>query len=91
MNAVGLDGAGNFDQILVEHGHEGDVVLGGELGKYLVEGLDVFGAVVGRERDSGQQNPDVRGFERRQHLVQIAASLLREAGRASRRCRRTRR
>ncbi len=38
--------------------------------------LDVVGAVVGRQGDAGEQDFDVRVFERGQHLVEIAAGLV---------------
>ena len=50
MNAVALDGAGNVDQIFVDHGHEGDVVLGREIAKDLVE---VTGCSPGRSWAAG--------------------------------------
>ena len=57
MDAVGLDGAGNVDQILVDHGHKGGVVLGCHVAKNLLEsalnlaeaGERVAGIVAGGE------------------------------------------
>jgi len=73
VDAVGLNGAGDADQILVDHGNKGDVVLLGEVAEDLVEGVDVVGAVVGGQGDAGEQYLDMRGFEGVEHLVQVAA------------------
>lgn len=73
MDAIGLNGSGNMNEVFVEHGDEGGVVLGGERGEDLVEGLDIVGAIVGREGDAGQQDFDVRAFEHGQNLVEIVA------------------
>jgi len=73
MDAVLLDGAGDVDEVLVEHGYEGGVVLGGEIAKGLVEGLDVVGAVVGRQGDAGEQDLDVCGFKGGEHGIKIVA------------------
>jgi len=75
MDAVALDCAGNVDQVFVNHGHEGRVVLGGEVAEDLLELLDVLRAVVGGEGDGGEQDFDVRVFERGQDLVEVAAGL----------------
>ncbi len=77
MDAVGLDGAGDVDEVFVEHGHEGGVVLGGEIAEDLLEGVDVIAAVVGRQGDAGQQDLDVSGFERGEDGVEIAARPIR--------------
>ena len=53
VDAVSLNGIRNANQILVEHGNQRGVVLCGESGKDLLEGVDVVGAVVGREGDTG--------------------------------------
>ena len=71
MYAVLLDGAGDVDEVFVQHGDEGRVVLRGEIAKGLVEGVDVVGAVVGRKGDAGEQNLDVRGFKGGQHGIEI--------------------
>ena len=76
MNAVRLDGVGDMDQVLVDHGHKGDVCLRGQVAEDLIEGLDVVGPVVGRQGDAGEQNFDVRGFERGQDLIEVAAGLI---------------
>ena len=52
MYAVLLDGSWDVDEILVEHGDERRVVLGGEVAEGLIEGMDVVGTVVGREGDA---------------------------------------
>ena len=41
MNAVGLDAAGDWNQVFVNHGHKGDVVVSGEGAEKLLEGLDI--------------------------------------------------
>ena len=76
MDAVLLDGAGDVDEILVDHGHKRNVMPGGEVTEDLLERVDVVGAVVGREGDAGQQDFDVRGFKGGQDLVKIAAGLV---------------
>jgi len=76
MDAVLLDGAGDADQVLVDHGHEGDAMAGCECAEELVEGFDIVGAVVGRQSDTGQQNLDVRSFESGEDLAQVAAGLI---------------
>jgi len=53
VDAVLLDGAGDVDEVLVDHGHEGRMMLGGEVAEGLIEGVDVVGTVVGREGDAG--------------------------------------
>ena len=47
MNAVLLNGVGDVDEVFVDHGDKGYVVLGGEGTEKLIEGLDVVGTVVG--------------------------------------------
>ena len=73
VDAVLLDGAGNVDEVFVDHGNEGGVVPGGEVAKGLVEGLDVVGAVVGRESDSGKQDFDMRVRESRENSIKVVA------------------
>jgi len=75
MNAVGLDGSGDIDEILVEHGHEGDAALGREIAKDLVEGADVVRAIIGRQRDAGEKDFYVSVQERGEHLIEIRAGL----------------
>jgi len=77
VDAVGLDGTWNVNQILVKHGHESGVMPGRQVAVDLLEGVDVLAAVVGRQGDAGEQNPNMRAFERREHLIEIAARLLR--------------
>ena len=76
MYAVLLDGAGDVDEVFVQHGDEGRVVLRGEIAKGLVEGTDVIRTVVGRKGDAGEQDLDVGGFKRGENLIEIAASLV---------------
>ncbi len=37
VDAVGLDGAGDMDQVFVDHGHKGGVVFGGQVAEDLIE------------------------------------------------------
>lgn len=61
VNAVGLDGSGHGVDVGVEHRQERDVIARGDLVIHEVELMDVGGAVVGRERDAGEQDFGVRG------------------------------
>ena len=47
MDAVGLNCAGNIDQVFVDHGHKRGVMIGREVAEDLFELLDVVPAVVG--------------------------------------------
>src|ERR1035437_9626739 len=76
VNSILLDRAGNVNEILVDHGHKCNMVPGGKSTEDLIERLDVLGPVIGRQRYAGQQNLDVRGFERSQHLIELAPCLL---------------
>ena len=44
MNSILLDGAGNVDQVFIDHGHKGHMVLRGESLETLVKGVDVVGS-----------------------------------------------
>jgi len=74
--AVLLDGSRYMDEIFVDHGHKGDTMLCGEGTEELVEGLNVVRAVVGRQCNAGQQDLDMGGFQRGEHLLEIAAGLI---------------
>ena len=76
MDAVLLDGAGDVDEILVDHGHKRNVMPGGEVTEDLLERVDVVGAVVGREGDAGEQNFDAGSIQGGQDLVEVAARLV---------------
>ena len=76
MNAILLNGARLVNQILVNHGHKGNVVARGEDEKDLVKGLDVIRPIVRRQRDAGQQDPDVGCFKGSENLVEIVACLI---------------
>lgn len=76
MDAVGLDCAGDVDQVFVDHGNKGRMVLGYKVAEDLFELLNVVVAVVGRKGDAGEQDFDVRVFERGQHLVEVVAGLV---------------
>lgn len=71
MNAVGLDGARNVNQVLVDHGHKGDMRARGRLAKDVIERVNVIRTVIGRQRDAGQKHADVRMKQGGQHLVEI--------------------
>ena len=64
MNAVGLDGAGDLIDAVVEHGHEGQMMFGRSVVKDGVETLYVVGAVVGRQGYAYEQDADVGCLER---------------------------
>ena len=64
-----------MDEILIEHGHERGVVLASDLGKDGLEGVNVGGAVIGRQRDAGHQDLNVRMHQRGDDLVEIGARL----------------
>jgi len=76
VNAVFLDGVGDVDQVFVDHGHGGGVVLGRDVAEDLLELVDVVRAVVGRQGDAGEQDFYVRGFEGGEDLVQVVLSLI---------------
>jgi len=71
-----LNCARDMDQVFVDHRDKGDVVLGCQVAKDAIEGIDVFLAIVGRQGDAGEQDFNVRAFERGQHLVEVAAGLV---------------
>lgn len=75
MNSVGLDGAGDVYQILVDHRYDCRSVFLGEIAEDLIELLDVVRAVVGRKSDSCEQYLDLRIFKRGDHGIEIAARL----------------
>ncbi len=77
MDAISLDGAGNRNQILIEHGHKRRVITSSDLGKDGLEGADVIGSVIGRQRDAGHQHRNVRMHQRAHDLVEIGAGLRR--------------
>ncbi len=75
MDAVLLNGAGEMNQVLVDHRDKGNMVAGGECSEDLAEGVHVVHAVVGRQRDAGEKNFDMRGLKRAENLVEVAACL----------------
>ena len=48
---------------------------GREIAKDLIEGVDVVGPVIGRQRDAGEQDFYMRALKRGEHLVEIRARL----------------
>ena len=51
-------------------------MLGGQIAKDLVEGLNVVRAIIRGERDTGEQDLDMRGLQSREDVIEIAASLV---------------
>ena len=76
MDAVGLNGVGDMDEVFVDHGNECHVMLGGKIAKDLVERLDIVGAVIRWQGDSGEEHLDVRRFECRENGIEVAARLI---------------
>jgi len=76
MDAILLNRPGDTDQVFVDHGHEGGMMLGGQIAKDLVEGLNVVRAIIRGERDTGEQDLDMRGLQSREDVIEIAASLV---------------
>lgn len=77
VNAVLLDGAGDVDEVFVDHGDEADVVFCGEAAEDLVERGDVVGSVVWGQGDASEKNLDVRGLEGGEDGVEVVARLIR--------------
>ena len=75
MDAVFLDGAGDGVDVVVEFGQERDVVSGRDEVVGLVEGFDVVGAVIGRERDAGEDDFAAGAKEGGNDGVEIAAGV----------------
>jgi len=75
MDAIGLDGSGDVDQIFVNHGYYGGVVFGCQVEEEPIELQNVLLAVIGREGNAGEQDFDVRVIECCQHLVEVAAGF----------------
>lgn len=73
VDAVGLDGAGEGIDAVVEHGHEGDVMFGGGFAVDGVEAVDVVLAVVGWEGDADEEDFDVGGLEGGEDGIEVAA------------------
>lgn len=77
MDAVLLDGAGDIDEVFVDHGDETHVVLRGEVAEDLVERGDVVGAIVGGQRDACEEDLDVCGLQGGEDGVEVLARLIR--------------
>src|SRR5580692_10919226 len=75
MDAIVLDRPRHAHQVYVEHRHKRHMMPRHQIVKYLVEGTDVIGPVIGRQRDARQQDLYVSFFKRREQLVEIAARL----------------
>lgn len=76
MDAVRLDRSGHVDQVFVNHRHQGNMVFLCQVAKDLVERMDIVRSVIGRQRDACQQHLDTRGFESREHRVQVLPRLI---------------
>lgn len=76
MYAVGLDGVGDVHEILVNHRHEGSMMLSREVTKDLIKSLDVISSIVGRKCDSGQQYLDLGIVKSGQNRVEVATRLV---------------
>ena len=72
MDAVGLDGSGHGVDVRVEHGQQRNVIARGDLVIHEVELMDVGLAIVGRERDAGEQYLGVRCDEAGDDGLKIA-------------------
>jgi hypothetical protein len=75
MNAVVLNGAGDGVDVGVEHGKQGDVILGSDEAEGFIEGLNVIGAIVGGEGDAGENNFAAGVEEGGDDGVEIAAGI----------------
>jgi hypothetical protein len=75
VNSIGLNGAGNVDQIFIDHWNEGGVMFRGKRLEKLVELSNVIGAVVWWQGDSREQYFNMRRLERGDDLIKIAARL----------------
>lgn len=73
VDAVGLDGSGHGVDVGVEHGKKRHVIARGDLVIHEVKLMDVGGAVVGRERDAGEQDPGVRGEQAGDNGFEVAS------------------
>ena len=75
VGAVSLEGAGDVDEVLVDHGHERDVVPGGEGAKDAVEVADVVLAVIGWQGDAGDEDTDAGLKQCGDDLVEVLAAF----------------
>lgn len=75
MDAVFLNGAGDRVNACIDIRDHGDVVLRGNLRKYLVELLHVVGSVVGRQSDAGQNHLAPGLQQRADNGVQVTARI----------------
>ena len=76
MDAVALDRSRNVDQILIEHGHNRDVVLRRETAKDFIERANVVASIIRRKRDAGEQDLYMSFLQGREHLIEIGARLV---------------
>jgi len=65
-----------MDQVLVDHGHKGNTMLGCKGSKDLVEGRDVVRPIVGRKCNTRQKNLDMRRLKRGKNLIEVLARLI---------------
>lgn len=76
MDAVLLDGAGDVDEVFVDHGDEAYVMLGGEIAEDFVERSDVVGTIVRGQGDAREDNLDVRGLKGGEDGIKVVAGLI---------------
>jgi putative ABC transport system ATP-binding protein len=75
MGAVGLERAGDVDEVLINHGHKRDVVLSRERAEDAVEVADVVLPVVGRQGDAGNEYANAGLPQRSDDLVEVLAAF----------------
>jgi len=76
MNPVSLDCVRHLNQILVNHRNKCGVVPSRQLAKHGFKGLNVVRPVVGRKRDTGEQNLHMRILKAGQDGIEIAPRLV---------------
>lgn len=72
VDSVGLYGSGHGVDVFIKHGQKRNVIARGDLVVHEVELMDVGGAVVGRERDAGEQDPGMGGEQAGDDVFEIA-------------------
>jgi len=75
VGIIFLHHAGDAEDAFEKKGQHGDTILFGEQGVGCVEACDVVGAVVGWERDAGEDDGDFAGFEGGYDLIEIGAGV----------------
>lgn len=72
VNAVRLDGSGQVVDACVEHGQQRHVIFLSHAAVHFIELMNVVLAVVGRQRDAGQQHGNVRGAQAAHQRAEVA-------------------